>query len=316
MRQAVNRTNTSTNHAAAGIRQIFTGHGLRFLAPGRLVCWNQGLGWWFGGICRNIARRLGISGAIGWIKSAERACASLGPDDVDLILASGPPFASFVLAEHLSKKLARPYILDYRDPWWTEVTEMIRPLQPVIDRLEARLVAGSTAITTVSPSWADDLDAKYKVKAKLHVITNGYDPEDLAHVKPHNFGHFAIVYAGIFYPPDRVVTPLLAALKRLEMKSPTREWYFHYFGDHDRHVREEAGQTWDCKTSAIAWCGTAIGSPFSNKGSKRCRRHWLCCEGVRGGHAWLGSRKAIRDRWSRHSYSVDCSSGQRCRVDC
>src|SRR5439155_3501140 len=80
---------------------------------------------------------------------------------------------------------------------------------------------------------------RFKVGPKLHVITNGYDSEELAEVKPHNFGHFAIVYAGNFYPPERVITPILAALKHLEENGKSDGWYFHYYGD-DAHVREEA----------------------------------------------------------------------------
>jgi glycosyltransferase involved in cell wall biosynthesis len=227
--------------AKEGIRQIRTGHQLRFLDPGILVCWDRGAGWFFGGICRRIAGLLGISRGIGWIKAAEQACSGLGADDVDLILASGPPFAPFVLAERLSKRLDRPYILDYRDPWWTEVMGMIRGLQPFIDRLESRLLAGARAVIIVSSSWADDLDRRFKIRSKLHVITNGYDPEDLTDVKPQEFGHFAIVYTGIFYPPTRVITPVLEALKRLRSRKGIEvEWYFHYYGSQGAHVSEVA----------------------------------------------------------------------------
>jgi glycosyltransferase involved in cell wall biosynthesis len=108
-----------------------------------------------------------------------------------------------------------------------------------VDRLEARLVAGAEAVTVVSPSWAQDLDRRFQIKSRLHVITNGYDPEDLAGVQPHPFDHFALVYTGIFYPPIRVVTPLLLVLKRLATKNPARRFRFHYYGIHGEHVRSE-----------------------------------------------------------------------------
>src|SRR5688572_18522410 len=38
-----------------GIRQILTDHDWRFLSPIHLICWNQGLGWLLGGMCRRIA---------------------------------------------------------------------------------------------------------------------------------------------------------------------------------------------------------------------------------------------------------------------
>jgi glycosyltransferase involved in cell wall biosynthesis len=224
--------------ATEGIRQILTDHDWRFLSPIHLTCWNQHLGWLAGGMCRTIARRVGIDEGVGWIEAAERACDKLNPNDVDLILASGPPFAGFILAERLSKTLARPYVLDYRDPW-TKGPDTIQALRPMVARLEARLLAGAGAVTIVSPSWGSDLDRRYKVGSKLHVVTNGYDPEEIMEVTPHDFGHFAIVYAGLFFAPERVVTPLFAALRELVGKSG-REWCFHYYGDHNDHVRQEA----------------------------------------------------------------------------
>src|SRR5262249_17999558 len=77
-------------------------------------------------------------------------------------------------------------------------------------------------------------------REKISVLTNGYASEELATVKACAFGHFAIVYAGFFYPPERVITPLLMALKLLEQTCQTGEWFFHYFGDHEEHMRQEA----------------------------------------------------------------------------
>jgi glycosyltransferase involved in cell wall biosynthesis len=86
------------------------------------------------------------------------------------------------------------------------------------------------------------IDRQFGVGAKLHMISNGFDPEELKDVKPRDFGHFAIVYAGSFYPPKRVILPIMAALKYLEeiMDGKRGEWYFHYFGGHEDHVSEEA----------------------------------------------------------------------------
>jgi len=224
---------------AEGIRQILTTHHWRCLAPVHLTHRDRGLARLTGGMCRVIARRLGIDRGIGWVRAAERACRRLDPRDVDLIFASGPPFATFMLAERLAMKLGRPYALDYRDPWI--MPQQARPLHPLQARREARLLAGSVAVTTVSPTAACELERRYKLGSKLRVITNGYDGIDLANVKPRDFGHFAIVYAGIFYTPERVITPVLAALKQLET-SARREWYFHYYGEHDDHVREEAAR--------------------------------------------------------------------------
>jgi glycosyltransferase involved in cell wall biosynthesis len=223
------------------IRRILTRDRWRWLAPEGRKCWNQGLGWFIGGICRTIARRLDIDNGVGWIRVAEQACATLTSNDVDVILATGKPFAAFKLAKRLSERLRRPYILDYRDPW-TGNPHRARPARLATVREEARLLADCAAATIVSPSWREAMDHRFGLGPKLHVITNGYDPEELADIKPYDFGHSAIVYTGNFYPPKRVISPVLAALKCLKeaMHGKDGKWYFHYYGGQGNHVGEEA----------------------------------------------------------------------------
>src|SRR5262249_38367851 len=127
-----------------------------------------------------------------------------------------------------------------RDPLM--VANIIKPLRPLALRREARLLAGAAGVTTVSEAWASDLDARFNIGSKLKVVTNGYDPEQLVDVKAHDFGHFAIVYAGAFYPQERVITRVRAALSFLRLRGGSPEWYLHYSGDHTRHVQEEANR--------------------------------------------------------------------------
>jgi hypothetical protein len=225
-----------------GIRRIYTGHQFRFLEPELLKGNNDGIRWFGGAICRALARRAGIDKAIGWIREAESACSTLSAEDFDVVFATGKPFAAFHLAKRVSDRLNRPYVLDYRDPWTQNPHAHSSPRASTI-REEARLLEGAAAVTIVSQSWAEAMDRCYRLGPKLHVVSNGYDTEELSQVKPHNFGHFAIVYTGTFYAPKRVVTPVLAALKKLNETSSRdnhREWYFHYYGPQENHVVEEA----------------------------------------------------------------------------
>ncbi|THJ18024.1 MAG: glycosyltransferase family 4 protein [Nitrospira sp. CG24B] len=227
----------------AGIKRIITDHRWRCLAPNNLKCWNQGLGKLAGGACRVVARKLGIDRHIGWIKPTERACSNLTADDVDLIFATGQPFAAFSLAKRLSERLGRPYVLDYRDPW-TGNPHAQRHQPLTATRREASLLQDCAAITIVSPSWGSALDQRFGVGSKIHVVTNGYDSYEMTAVKPYDFGHCAFVYTGIFYPPKRSISPFLAALKLLR-ESPhgsANEWYFHYYGVDEKHVREQANR--------------------------------------------------------------------------
>lgn len=224
-----------------GIKRILTGHGWRCLAPNNLKCRNQDVGKLAGRICRVVVRNLGIDTHVGWINHSEQACSDLTADDVDLILATGSPFVAFSLARRLSDRLGRPYVLDYRDPW-TGNPHAGRPQPKSATRREASLLEGSAAVTIVSPSWGDALSRRFAVGSKLHVVTNGYDSDEMARVKAHEFGHCAFVYTGIFYPPKRTISPFFAALKLLREfpGGKTKVWFFHYYGVNDQYVREEA----------------------------------------------------------------------------
>lgn len=228
---------------AEGIHRILTAHHWRCLVPNHLKCWNQNVGWVIGGIFRTIVRRLGVDKHVGWIKEAERACSHLSSKDVDVILTSGSPFVTFRLARILSDRLRRPYVLDYRDPWTQNRFVDLPPRSATIQQ-EASLLECCAAVTIASPSWGADLDQRYGVGEKVHVVTNGYDPDEMATVKPYDFGHCAIVYTGTFYPPKITVAPFLAALKCLK-ESPNKtnnEWYFHYYGLQEDYIRQQAAR--------------------------------------------------------------------------
>jgi glycosyltransferase involved in cell wall biosynthesis len=62
----------------------------------------------------------------------------------------------------------------------------------------------------------------------------------MARVPKHDYGHFAIVYAGMFYPPKRTAGPLMAALQRLEQLDGKETWKFHYYGYQGEYVLNSA----------------------------------------------------------------------------
>ncbi len=225
--------------AQTGISLILTHHNLRFLSPFHLRCGGFGLGL-PGKVFRLISRHLGIDRDIGWCKPVKQACSALTAKDADVILATGPPYVAFALAQFLSERLSRPFVLDYRDPWadnphWN---------YPEAQKHEAKVLDMASAVTTVSSSCASLLQQRYCLGEKLHVVTNGYDVEDLQLVEAYEFGHFAIVYAGSFHPPKRAISPVMAALKRIKESSfhSSRNWRFHYYGGQLEYVRQEAAR--------------------------------------------------------------------------
>lgn len=223
------------------VKRIPTGHRWCCLIPGHLKCSDSAVGKLFGGACRKIARSLGLEPTIGWVREAEVVCAQLSSNKIEVILVSGPPFIGFRVAKSLSARLGCPYVLDYRDPW-VENGDETRRNDQIVRSEQAEIIEGSSAVTVVSPSL---LKWRFNIGAKEHVISNGFDPEELRDVDSYEFGHFAIVYTGVFYPPNRVITPVMAALRRLSeigssRKGRIREWKFHYYGPETGHVLREA----------------------------------------------------------------------------
>jgi glycosyltransferase involved in cell wall biosynthesis len=226
-----------------GIRRILTGHNWRFLYNGLRTPTGR-IARFAGHVCRGVAAHMKIPADVGWKAAALLACADVRPDDVDVVLASGGPFGSFEVARLLSRRLGCPYVLDYRDLWTTgnphcqETWLRNRP-----GCAERRTLADCASAVIVSRSCATVLNAAINLGPKLRVVTNGYDADDLQRTVPHEFGHFAIVYAGTFYPPIRVITPVMAALKQLSTSNASLPpWRFHYYGGNSQHVRDAARQ--------------------------------------------------------------------------
>jgi glycosyltransferase involved in cell wall biosynthesis len=217
---------------SGAIRIIYTGHRYRFLHPSYLARQNSSqpsffrrAGAWLTRWC------LGLEAEAGWLSSAREACRLLTPDDVDVILASGGPFCTFALAQHLSRRLGCPYVLDYRDLWTQN---------PYTNRLSGRrqraqeraALAGAAHVITVSEAMGEALHAAFGIGPNHTVIHNGYDPDVLADVRPVSFGHFAITYTGQFYLPKRPPGPVMAFLRRLDDLDGAcgTGWRFHYYG--------------------------------------------------------------------------------------
>jgi glycosyltransferase involved in cell wall biosynthesis len=222
-----------------GVRMIYTGYRWRCLSSIFVKRSNHGVAWFMGGIARRLAKQMGVDERIGWYQEATRACSRLTPRQVDVIMVSGKPFGSFRVAQRLSQKLGRPYVLDYRD-LWTGNPHSYPSQRERHARVEKQLLDGCSAVSVVSPSMARYLEDRFGVAGKVNVIPNGYAPSDFADVAPASFGHFAIVYTGTFYPPKRDAEPLMRALSRLAEIGPARPWRFHYYGEQADHVREAA----------------------------------------------------------------------------
>ncbi len=221
--------------AAENIRLRRTDCGGRFLSGGWLK-----LGWWqprlLAGLARRVAGYVGVDPTGAWVQAAERACGSLRPGEVDVVMASAPPYTAFVAGARVACRLQAPLILDYRD-LWSQNPHYGKFANGRIRRREAALLALARGVTTVAPSMEECLRLWFDLNAPMSVVTNGFDAEEFGGVAPEAFADFAVVYAGRFYPPRCSAEPLISAVSQAnQMRTGGRPIRLHYFGPDSQQV--------------------------------------------------------------------------------
>lgn len=239
--QSVNDdTRVNTEISEYGLKMTYSGHRWRCLSSGHIKrSYARGLKWFLEGCIRSVARLLSVDEMVGWYSELEKACMQFSAGDIDVVLVTGGPFGAFGVAKTVSSRLKCPLVLDYRDLWTggphSDGVLIAKEIQK-----ERALLEYATSITTVSPSMKQYLDENYGLKDKVFVLSNGYSADEYKDVDPAAFGHFAIVYTGIFIPPKRDVGPIMKALSVIKKREGLPEWRFHYYGPQSEYVAAEA----------------------------------------------------------------------------
>jgi len=178
----------------------------------------------------------------------------------DVIVATGPPFSSFVVGARLAGRAREPLVLDYRDEWdlSTRYWEN-RPKDPVSRfvqaRIQSRLLRRAKLVIATTERSAAALADKCRIvrsAARTVCIYNGYDADDFqvsgSGPVPHD--RFRFAYVGTLWALTDV-TPLMQALRLLADRSPelaaTVEVVF-------------AGRRTDAQSAILA---SAAGLPFN-----------------------------------------------------
>ena len=147
----------------------------------------------------------------------------------DLVVSTAGPYGVHRPAYRLKKSgIALHWITDWRDLWTdNHIYPGLPGLRSVEQLIERRWSQAADAITTVSEPLATTLREKYG--NKVHVIYNGFDPEDYQTLPKENImpddGLFRIVYTGSIYAGYQNPSPLFEAISSLFQKgiiSPER----------------------------------------------------------------------------------------------
>lgn len=152
-----------------------------------------------------------------WIKPSIKYLKNyLRQNPVDLIVSTGPPHSMHLIALGLKKHFNIPWLADFRDPWVNiDFYNKLR-LTKWADRrhhkLEKRVIGKADIIVTVSENWANQFEKDHN--KKVHVVTNGFDPEDFEGVVNQLDKEFSITHIGAFNQ-DRNPVVLWEVLKEL-----------------------------------------------------------------------------------------------------
>ena len=151
-------------------------------------------------------------------------------ENIQAIYSSSGPYTCHLIGRFLKQKTGLPWIADFRDPWIGNFTSSYpTPLHYKLNsRLERNVIDDSDAIIVVSPPMRQAFFDRYSNinQDKIHVIPNGYDPDDFENVNPalRNRNKFTIVYSGSFYSRGITSENFLLGLKNsIDNRSISRE---------------------------------------------------------------------------------------------
>lgn len=131
----------------------------------------------------------------------------------DIVIASSPPAAGFVVGYLHCRLFGSAFFMDMRDPWLLEA-ELASRRARLETPLERRCVTAAEKVICTSPGTARDLAARVPEQvSKIEVVYNGYDR---AVASPPRSGRHTLtmLYAGALYG-GRDPFPLLRALHGL-----------------------------------------------------------------------------------------------------
>jgi hypothetical protein len=179
----------------------------------------EGLGWQV----ERAIRKFLLPGATGsqWAVTAYRAAGRFldsQPAGQVCVFSTYPPLGTPLAGYWLAKQRGLPWILDFRDPMGDNPGDKhLRGFQRAIYRyLERKFVSAADCVIANTDAAQARLQKAYpEMAAKIHLLWNGFDPEQRLEALPvpvrdqRIYSHVGELYEG------RVITPLLLSVGRL-----------------------------------------------------------------------------------------------------
>ena len=139
-----------------------------------------------------------------WIKPSVNFLTNYLIDNpVDIVVSSGPPHSSHIIALKLKEKNKLPWLADFRDPW-TNIDyykELLLSKKSDLKhkKLENIVLTKADKVITIGKSLSEELKALGA--NNIDVIENGFDPDDFQSNEYISFDKkFSIAHIGSFTP--------------------------------------------------------------------------------------------------------------------
>jgi glycosyltransferase involved in cell wall biosynthesis len=139
---------------------------------------------------------------IGWCPFAVKKALEISRTfNLDVIYSTSPPETSHLIASKLKTKTGLPWVADLRDLWTQNPYSQRGPIRQFIESiLERKVLKQADALITVSKPLAINLSAGLGIPSdKVHVIPNGFDPDDFTEINHAHSDKFNLTYTGRLY---------------------------------------------------------------------------------------------------------------------
>lgn len=139
---------------------------------------------------------------VGWKNYAiKKGKEILENEEIDLIISTGPPHSTHLIARNLKSKYSVKWLADFRDPWTEVYYNNLFYRLPWIKRLDAKMEKNvlnrADKVLTIGKNMADLLKKKVVDKTKVEYIYNGFDSDIMASVIEKRSSTFDIVFTGL-----------------------------------------------------------------------------------------------------------------------
>jgi glycosyltransferase involved in cell wall biosynthesis len=151
-----------------------------------------------------------------WNKFAYHAAKKeLLTNKYDVVITTGPPHSTHLIGLKLKKKYNINWIADFRDPWtqmgYLKNVKRLKITSYFDKLLENKVVKTCDAIIAASQKIISDLNCS---PDKIHLITNGFDPEDYKGIKKEKLDdNFNLNYFGTLPLESNPISVLKAVIK-------------------------------------------------------------------------------------------------------